>query len=114
MNITEPVSTLKGVGKETAAQLTTLGIHTIEDLIWMFPYRHEDFTLKNLAETPHNEKVTIEARVESVPAVTFIGKKSRLTVTVLAGRHLVKVVMFNQHYLKQKLTPGVIITVSGK
>ena len=114
MNITEPVSTLKGVGKETAEQLTTLGIHTIEDLIWMFPYRHEDFTLKNLAETPHNEKVTIEARVESVPAVTFMGKKSRLTVTVLAGRHLVKVVMFNQHYLKQKLTPGVTITVSGK
>ena len=114
MNITEPVSTLKGVGKETAEQLIALGIHTIEDLIWMFPYRHEDFTLKNLAETPHNEKVTIEARVESVPTVTFIGKKSRLTVTVLAGRHLVKVVMFNQHYLKQKLTPGAVITVSGK
>ena len=114
MNITEPVSTLKGVGKETAEQLTALGIHTIEDLIWMFPYRHEDFTLKNLAETPHNEKVTIEARVESVPAVVFMGKKSRLTVTVLAGRHLVKVVMFNQHYLKQKLTPGAVITVSGK
>ena len=114
MNITEPVSTLKGVGKETAEQLMALGIHTIEDLIWMFPYRHEDFTLKNLAETPHNEKVTIEARVESVPSVTFMGKKSRLTVTVLAGRHLVKVVMFNQHYLKQKLTPGVIVTVSGK
>ena len=114
MNITEPVSTLKGVGKETAEQLTALGIHTIEDLIWTFPYRHEDFTLKNLAETPHNEKVTIEARVESIPAVVFMGKKSRLTVTVLAGRHLVKVVMFNQHYLKQKLTPGVTITVSGK
>ncbi|WP_431030454.1 ATP-dependent DNA helicase RecG [Lysinibacillus sp. LZ02] len=112
--MTEPVSNLKGVGKETAEQLASLGVHTIEDLIWMFPYRHEDFTLKNLAETPHNEKVTIEARVESVPAVTFMGKKSRLTVTVLAGRHLVKVVMFNQHYLKQKLVPGAIITVSGK
>ncbi|KGR87580.1 ATP-dependent DNA helicase [Lysinibacillus odysseyi 34hs-1 = NBRC 100172] len=105
---------MKGVGKETAEQLASLGIETVEDLIWTFPYRHEDFTLKNLAETPHNEKVTIEARVESVPAVTYMGKKSRLTVTVLAGRHLVKVVMFNQHYLKQKLTPGAIITVSGK
>lgn len=114
MNITEPVSNMKGVGKETAEQLASLGIETVEDLIWTFPYRHEDFTLKNLAETPHNEKVTIEARVESVPAVTYMGKKSRLTVTVLAGRHLVKVVMFNQHYLKQKLTPGAIITVSGK
>ncbi len=33
------------------------------------------FTLKNLAETPHNEKVTIEARVESVPTVTVYGQK---------------------------------------
>lgn len=114
MNITEPVSNMKGVGKETAEQLASLGIETVEDLIWMFPYRHEDFTLKNLAETPHNEKVTIEARVESIPSVSYMGKKSRLTVTVLAGRHLVKVVMFNQHYLKQKLTPGAVITVSGK
>ena len=114
VNITEPVSNLKGVGKETAEQLASLGIETVEDLIWTFPYRHEDFTLKNLAETPHNEKVTIEARVESIPSVTYMGKKSRLTVSVLAGRHLVKVVMFNQHYLKQKLTPGAIITVSGK
>lgn len=114
MNTTEPVSSMKGVGKETAEQLASLGIETVEDLIWTFPYRHEDFTLKNLAETPHNEKVTIEARVESIPSVTYMGKKSRLTVTVLAGRHLVKVVMFNQHYLKQKLTPGAIVTVSGK
>lgn len=111
---TEPVTNLKGVGKETAEKLAELGIETIYDLIWTFPYRHDDFQLKDLAQTPHNEKVTIEARVESVPAVLFFGKKSRLTVNVLAGRHLVKVVFFNQHYLKTKLTPGSIITVSGK
>lgn len=111
---TEPVTALKGVGKETAEKLEELGIETIHDLIWTFPYRHDDYQLKDLAETPHNEKVTIEARVESVPAVLYFGKKSRLTVTVLAGKHLVKVVFFNQNYLKTKLIPGTIITVSGK
>ncbi|CAM5287807.1 ATP-dependent DNA helicase RecG OS=Lysinibacillus sphaericus OX=1421 GN=recG PE=3 SV=1 [Lysinibacillus sphaericus] len=45
----------------------------------------------------------------------FLGRnKSRLQVTVLAGRHLVKVVFFNQNYLKQKLIPGTIVTVTGK
>lgn len=112
---TKPVTLLKGVGKETATQLSELGIETIHDLIWTFPYRHEDYQLKDLSQTPHNEKVTIEARVESMPAVLFFGKnKSRLTVSVLAGRHLVKVVFFNQNYLKTKLTPGTVITVSGK
>ncbi|MEO4053561.1 ATP-dependent DNA helicase RecG [Solibacillus sp. CAU 1738] len=114
-NCTEPVTTLKGIGKETAEHLQALGIETIGDLIWTFPYRHEDFRLKDLAETPHNERVTIEALVESMPSAVFLGKnKQRLTVTVRAGRHLVKVVFFNQNYLRQKLTPGAIITVTGK
>lgn len=109
------MTTLKGIGKETAEHLQVLGIETIGDLIWKFPYRHEDFRLKDLAETPHNERVTIEALVESMPSVIFLGKnKQRLTVTVRAGRHLVKVVFFNQNYLRQKLTPGTIITVTGK
>ena len=111
----QSVSNLKGIGKETAEQLGELGIHTVHDLIWTFPYRHEDFRLKDLTETPHNERVTIEALVESVPTAMFMGRnKSRLTVNVRTGRHLVKVVFFNQHYLKQKLQPGMVITVTGK
>ncbi|NLY78466.1 MAG: ATP-dependent DNA helicase RecG [Lysinibacillus sp.] len=111
----EPVSNIKGVGKETAELLREMGINNIHDLIMYFPYRYEDFRLKDLAETPHNEQVTIEARVESMPTVFFMGrKKSRLQISVLAGRHIVKVVFFNQHYLREKLIPGTIITVSGK
>lgn len=111
----EPVSNLKGIGKETAENLANLGIHTVHDLIWTFPYRHEDFRLKDLVETPHNERVTIEARVESEPTALFLGKnKSRLQFTALAGRHLVKVVFFNQNYLRQKIAPGMVITVTGK
>ena len=111
----EPVSNLKGIGKETAENLAKLGIETVYDLIWTFPYRHEDFRLKDLADTPHNERVTIEARVESQPTALFLGKnKSRLQFTALAGRHLIKIVFFNQNYLRQKISPGMIITVTGK
>lgn len=80
-----------------------------------FPYRHEDFQLKDLAETPHNERVTVEGRVENEPSVLFLGKnKSRTTVTVLVGRHLVKAVFFNQHYVKAKLQIGTVVTLTGK
>lgn len=111
----QPITNLKGIGKETADNLAQIGILTIEDMIWMFPYRHEDFRLKDLAETPHNERVTIEATVESVPTALFLGRnKSRLQLHVRAGRHLVKVIFFNQHYLKQKLQPGMVVTLTGK
>jgi len=114
-DLTNPVTNLKGIGKETAGHLEALGIETVADLLWTFPHRHEDFRLKDLAQTPHNERVTVECKVEREPTVLFLGRnKSRLQVTVLAGRHLVKVVFFNQGYLKQKLVPGAIVTVTGK
>ena len=111
----ELVTSLKGVGSGTATALHELGIETLEDLVMTFPYRHEDFRLKNLAETPHNERVTVEGRVESEPSLLFLGKnKSRLQVRLLAGQHLIKAVFFNQAYLKTKLELGQVVTVTGK
>ncbi|GGA16373.1 ATP-dependent DNA helicase RecG [Psychrobacillus lasiicapitis] len=111
----ELVTSLKGVGSGSANALRELGIETLEDLVMTFPYRHEDFRLKNIAETPHNERVTVEGRVESEPSLLFLGqKKSRMQVRLLAGQHLIKAVFFNQAYLKNKITPGSIVTVTGK
>lgn len=113
--ILQPVTTLKGVGGETANHLAELGIFTLEDLLYTFPRRHEDFRIKDLSQTPHNERVTVEGRVERNPTIQFMGRnKSRLQVQLLAGRHLVKAIFFNQHYLREKLFPGVVITVTGK
>ncbi len=109
------VTSLKGIGKAAAKQLEQLGIVTIHDLVMTFPYRHDDFRLTDLIETPHNERVTVEGRVESEPSVLFLGRnKSRLQVRLLAGNHLVKAVFFNQHYLKDRLSPGMTVTVTGK
>ena len=78
------VASLKGVGSSTANALQDLGIVTLEDLVMTFPYRHEDFRLKNLAETAHNERVTVEGRVESEPSLLFLGKnKTRMQVRIL-------------------------------
>lgn len=114
-NKNDLVASLKGVGSGTANALQDLGIVKLEDLVMTFPYRHEDFRLKNLAETAHNERVTVEGRVESEPSLLFLGKnKSRMQVRILAGQHLIKAVFFNQGYLKDKIIPGSIVTVSGK
>ncbi|WP_342541823.1 ATP-dependent DNA helicase RecG [Paenisporosarcina sp. FSL H8-0542] len=111
----QAVSSLKGIGGETEKTLNDMGIVTLLDLVMTFPYRHEDFRLKNISETPHNERITVEGRVESEPSVLFLGKnKSRMQIRLLVGPHLIKVVFFNQAYLKNKITSGQIITVTGK
>ncbi|WP_255472855.1 ATP-dependent DNA helicase RecG [Planomicrobium sp. CPCC 101079] len=115
VDVKTPVTALKGVGKTAAESLQEMNIETLHDLIMTFPYRHEDFQLKDLADTPHNERVTVEGRVESEPSVLFLGKnKSRTQVQVLVGRHLVKAIFFNQPYVKAKLRIGEVLTLSGK
>ncbi|WP_240732955.1 ATP-dependent DNA helicase RecG [Jeotgalibacillus sp. S-D1] len=111
----ESVANLNGVGEETAQQLTDMGIVTINDLINYLPYRYDDFRVKDLSEAAHEERVTIEGRVHSEPAIQFFGKKkSRLTIRLLSGPHSVKVTFFNQPYLKKKINVQDIITVTGK
>ncbi|MBM7647168.1 ATP-dependent DNA helicase RecG [Bacillus ectoiniformans] len=111
----QPVHTLKGIGKETAAQLSELGIFTIEELLEYFPHRYEDYRLRDLAEVAHDERVTVEGKVHSVPSLMFYGKKkSRLTLKVLVGRYLISVVFFNQPYLKNKMNVNDTVTITGK
>ncbi len=114
-NLNLPLDQLKGIGPETKKQLEDMRIHTIYDLLEYFPYRYEDFRVRNPEDMKHEEKVTVEGKVHSEPSLVFYGrKKSRLTVKVLIGNVLISAVFFNQPYLKSKLVLGDLITVTGK
>ncbi len=112
---TVPVTSIKGIGDETAQELHRLGIFTVEDLLNHFPYRYEQFEKKELSTVQHNEFITIEGKVHSEPSLRYFNrKKSRLSVRVYTDRYLITAVFFNRAYLKQKLQPGDTVTLSGK
>ncbi|XJZ28462.1 ATP-dependent DNA helicase RecG [Bacillota bacterium Lsc_1132] len=114
-NLNQSVTVIKGIGEETAETLAEMKIMTVLDLLEYFPYRFEDYRLKDLAEVVHEEKVTVEGKVHSEPSLVYYGKKkSRLTFRLLVGNYLIQVVFFNQPYLKSKLAMNETITVTGK
>ncbi|MHC0037203.1 ATP-dependent DNA helicase RecG [Pseudoneobacillus sp. C159] len=114
-NLYQPVTAITGIGEETANALIEIKVFTINDLLEYFPYRYEDYRLKDLAEVQHEERVTIEGKVHSEPSLIYYGrKKSKLTVRVLVDRYLINVVFFNQPYIKSKLEVNAPITVTGK
>lgn len=97
------------------ANLMELGIATVRDLLFTFPFRYEDHTITPLEEAAHEERVTVEGVVHSEPALQYYrAKKSKLTLHLLVGRVLVKVHLFNQPFLKKKIEPNQTIMVSGK
>jgi ATP-dependent DNA helicase RecG len=110
-----PVTDIKGIGDETAVQLSSMNIQSVGDLLEYVPYRYEDYRLKDLAEAEHDERVTVEGKIHSAPSLMFYGrKKSRLNVRLLSGSYLIQATFFNQPYLKKKLNLQDTITVTGK
>ncbi|MCQ2008920.1 MAG: ATP-dependent DNA helicase RecG [Sporolactobacillus sp.] len=110
-----PITELRGVGPKLAEDLEQLGITTIDDLFAHYPYRYENYELRDLASAQDQEQVTIMGKVQSEPLLNYYGKKkSRLTVRVLSGSYLITVILFNRPYLKRSLKLGDIVTVTGK
>ncbi|MGB8000849.1 MAG: ATP-dependent DNA helicase RecG [Anaerobacillus sp.] len=109
------ITQIKGIGDEKAASLSSIGLNIIRDLIEYFPFRYEDYELKDLADVKHEERATLEGKVHSEPVVRFYGKKkSRLSVRLLVGKFLITAVFFNRAFLKKQFSLGQIVTVTGK
>jgi len=110
-----PLTVIKGIGPETAEALGELNIFTVEDLLEHYPFRYEDYRLRDLTEVAHEERLTVEGIVQSEPSLMYFGrKKSRLNVKLLVGNFLIQVIFFNQPYLKNKLAINEYIQVTGK
>ena len=55
----DKLSNLSGVGPKKVEQLQSLGIETIGQLIMYFPFRYNDFQLREIEEIADQEKVVL-------------------------------------------------------
>ncbi|WP_035512409.1 ATP-dependent DNA helicase RecG [Halalkalibacillus halophilus] len=111
----QSVSEIPSVGEKTKEQLELLNIRKVEDLLFHFPFRYDFLELKSLQEIAHDEVASIEGEVATEPHVSYFGKKkNRLTCTIQVGLVAVKAVFFNQAFLKDQLTMGKTVTLTGK
>lgn len=110
-----PVSRVQGVGTRRQADLAGIGIETVEQLLEYFPFRYEDYRLRDLTEVKDGEKITVQATIHSEPFVQMYGpRKSRMTLVVAVDSFLVTSVWFNRHFMKDRLRPGQEIVLTGK
>ncbi|MDF2838291.1 MAG: ATP-dependent helicase, partial [Paenibacillus sp.] len=109
------VRQLKGVSALKEGELHAFGIHTISDLLNYFPFRYEDYRVRELSDVKSGEKATIMGIVRGMPLLQRYGRaKSRLTCKVEAGGLLLTAVWFNRTYLQDQLRPGREIMLTGK
>ncbi|EFM12965.1 ATP-dependent DNA helicase RecG [Paenibacillus curdlanolyticus YK9] len=110
-----PVRQVKGVSAQKEGELHAFGVHTVADLLDYFPFRYEDYRLRDLTEVKDGEKVTVQGHIRSLPAVARFGRgKARMSCKVEIDHFLVTAVWFNRAFLQDQLVLGREITLTGK
>ena len=110
-----PVTDLKGVGTKTAADLGSLGIYSIYDLLFYFPFRYDELQTLPLDQIMDGQKVMLKGIVSTEPFVSRFGyKKSRLSFKIRIDHDIVMVNFFNQPWLKSKIEIGQEVAIYGK
>jgi len=115
MNLKDHVVRLPFVGPTYAKRLEKLGIATIEDLIFHFPFRYDDFSLISpISRLQVGETVTICGIVEKFSnTFTKTGKKIQM-VEVVDDSGKIEAIFFNQMFLYRVLKKGERFNFSGK
>ncbi len=116
MDLQTPISELTRVGKTTAARLKNLGMQTIQDLIFYFPFRYEDFSLiKDINELIPNEPVTVRGKVQLIANRRSFRKRKIVTEALVTDETgSVKVIWFNQPFISKIIKVGDEVFLSGK
>jgi ATP-dependent DNA helicase RecG len=110
------ITRLQTIGPAHAKKLQKLGVYTVNDLLYLFPRRYDDFSqLKTVSQLMYGEEVTVLLTVCEV--FTRETRRAGLTVTsvVLADTTgTIQATFFNQPFLQKQFQTGRRIVVSGR
>ena len=109
-----PVEVLKGVSRGYATKLKKLGVERVGDLLWLFPFRYNDFSqVRPIAELVVGEEQTVLGEVWSAGA-GLVGRRKASEAVIGDETGTLRVVWWGQTYLARQLRSGMKVALSGK
>jgi ATP-dependent DNA helicase RecG len=113
VDLQAPVQYVKGVGPQRAEALARVGVRTAEDLLLHLPMRYEDRrSFARVADLRPGMRVSVSGEI----AVAGLRRARRMTLYELRlddGSGRLKVVFFNQPYLRETLPRGKKVVLFG-
>ncbi|MCL6575949.1 ATP-dependent DNA helicase RecG [Kyrpidia sp.] len=102
--LARPVTFLPGVGPRRARALESLGIRSIGDLLYHYPFRYEDLRLRRPGEWEDGRRVAVEGTVAGKPRVSRGGRVPAVAVPMDVQGIRIHAVWFRQAYVLERLT----------
>ena len=111
-----PTTAVRGIGQKQAQLLAKLNLHTIEDMIYYFPHRYDDYSeLKLIKDLNYGEEVTILAWVKNVTTFKTRNKNRKIIQAVVSDdTGSIQLMWFNQDYHLRYLRKNMFLSISGK
>ncbi|UCD42216.1 MAG: ATP-dependent DNA helicase RecG, partial [Chloroflexota bacterium] len=111
-----PVTVLPGVGPKHGKTLEKLGLETLEDMLYFFPRRYDDYSqLKPINRLEYGEQVTVIGTVQSASNRKVRNGQVNITEGIISdGTGNIRATWFNQPWIAKKLRNGTQVVLSGK
>src|SRR5215470_7885122 len=117
MDLTTPLTYVRGIGPARAAMLEAKGLVTVEDLLGYVPFRYEDRSnVKTIAQLAPGEMATVIADVRAAKLSGFKRRNLGLFETRFSdsSRAILVGKWFHGGYLANVLAEGMKVALFGK
>ncbi len=107
---------IRGIGDKQAELLSKLGLNSVEDLLYNFPYRYDDYSqMKLIQDLKYGEEVTVLAYVKSVKTFKTPNSSRKITQAIVSDdTGAIQLMWFNQEYQMRYLRKDMFLSISGK
>jgi ATP-dependent DNA helicase RecG len=115
MDLNTPLTSLNGVGESIGKRLTAIGLNNVEDLLWYFPYRYDDFTHSTkIKDLQAGVAANVIGQIELIENRRAHTRRMNITEALINdGTETLKVIWFNQPFLIKTLRVGDSISLAG-
>lgn len=115
MNLKIPLAALTGIGPGFLYKLRRLNLNTVEDLIYHFPFRYDDFSNTTSAlEAQIGESVTLQGEIWSIQNIYTRFRKIITKAIFNDGTAPIELTWFNSSWLTKQIQTGDKLQISGK
>ena len=116
VNLNTPIEKLPRVGPVYQKKLKKLGIKNIQELLFHFPHRYDDFSeIIAISKIKLKENCCIRGKILEIKNSRTWKKRMVLTQAIVEDKTgAIKVIWFNQPYLTKNLKAGDLVCLAGK
>jgi len=116
MDLSTSIEKIPRIGPVFQKRLKKLGIKTVQELLFHFPHRYEDFSnLIPISKVKINEICTVQGKILEIKTIRTWKRRMFITQAIIEDETgAIKITWFNQPYLTKILKKDDYVFLSGK